>query len=226
MRCSACGTTNPLQERESFGERIGTGGTVILLAVMGTLMLILGVWLVYELVTLGRVNPLLLGAGALIVVAHDRHLLRATTDALWLVADGLVQPFDGDLDDYRDWVLARGRRPFGSVEPPSGASRKAQRRAEAQERQRDYAKRKPYADRLAKREQGLAALDAERRAVEDWLASPDAYADARKDELKERLARQGDLRWQLAALVPHRAFSRIDCAVLPMFVKVGVSHLR
>ena len=48
--------------------------------------------------------------GALIVVAHDRHLLRATTDALWLVADGAVKPFDGDLDDYRDWVLARGRR--------------------------------------------------------------------------------------------------------------------
>src|SRR5512137_2724941 len=48
--------------------------------------------------------------GALVVVAHDRHLLRATADALWLVADGTVAPFDGDLDDYRDWVLARGRR--------------------------------------------------------------------------------------------------------------------
>ena len=46
--------------------------------------------------------------GALVVVAHDRHLLRATTDALWLVADGSVAPFDGDLDDYRDWVLSRG----------------------------------------------------------------------------------------------------------------------
>ncbi len=39
--------------------------------------------------------------GALIVVAHDRHLLRATADELWLVADGRVSPFDGDLDDYR-----------------------------------------------------------------------------------------------------------------------------
>jgi ATP-binding cassette subfamily F protein 3 len=138
--------------------------------------------------------------GALIVVAHDRHLLRATTDALWLVADGGVRPFDGDLDDYRDWVLMRARRADEPAAPPSGASRRAQRRAEAEERQRDYAKRKPYADRLAKLEQEIAALDAERRAVEDWLASPDAYADARKDELKERLARQGDLRWQLARL--------------------------
>jgi len=138
--------------------------------------------------------------GALIVVAHDRHLLRATTDALWLVADGAVQPFDGDLDDYRDWVLARGRRAVEPGEGSSGASRKAQRRAEALERQRGYAKRKPYADRLAKLEREIAALDEERRAVEDWLASPDAYAEARKDELRERLARQGDLRWQLARL--------------------------
>ena len=48
--------------------------------------------------------------GALLVVAHDRHLLRATADALWLVADGTVVPFDGDLDDYRDWVLGLRRR--------------------------------------------------------------------------------------------------------------------
>jgi ATP-binding cassette subfamily F protein 3 len=138
--------------------------------------------------------------GALIVVAHDRHLLRATTDALWLVADGVVQPFDGDLDDYRDWVLARGRRGAEPNEPTSSASRKEQRRAEALERQRDYAKRKPHADRLAKLEREIAALDAERRNVEDWLASPEAYAEARKDELRERLARQADLRWQLARL--------------------------
>jgi ATP-binding cassette subfamily F protein 3 len=138
--------------------------------------------------------------GALIVVAHDRHLLRATTDALWLVADGSVRPFDGDLDDYRDWVLARGRRSDEPGGPPIAANRKAQKRAEALERQRDYAKRKPFADRLAKLEREIPALDAERKEIEDWLASPDAYADTRKDELKERLARQADLRWQLARL--------------------------
>ena len=48
--------------------------------------------------------------GALVVVAHDRHLLTATTDAFWLVSDGCVAPFDGDLDDYRALVLAVGRR--------------------------------------------------------------------------------------------------------------------
>ena len=138
--------------------------------------------------------------GALIVVAHDRHLLRATSDALWLVADGAVRPFDGDLDDYRDWVLARGRRSEEPAEPGIGVSRKEQKRAEARDRQRDYAKRKPFADRLAKLEREIAALGEERKAIADWLATPEAYADERKVELKERLAREADLRWQLARL--------------------------
>ena len=60
--------------------------------------------------------------GALVVVAHDRHLLRATADELWLVADGMLAPFDGDLDDYREWV--RAQRPFLDAdrgdEPPAG----------------------------------------------------------------------------------------------------------
>jgi ATP-binding cassette subfamily F protein 3 len=40
----------------------------------------------------------------MVLVSHDRHLLRATCDELWLVADGKVTPFDGDLDDYADWL--------------------------------------------------------------------------------------------------------------------------
>ena len=105
--------------------------------------------------------------GALVVVAHDRHLLTATTDAFWLVHDGRVAPFDGDLDDYRDWALAANRRdakvgsdstfPFrpggdaggdnGKVESdPTFAtigSRQAQKRAEAEARQARHARRKP-----------------------------------------------------------------------------------
>ncbi|HYR01072.1 MAG TPA: ATP-binding cassette domain-containing protein [Casimicrobiaceae bacterium] len=139
--------------------------------------------------------------GALVVVAHDRHLLRATADALWLVADGRVAPFDGDLDDYRNWVLSRGRPlPDAGREGVPALDRKAQRRAEAEARQESYARRKPLADRLARLEEEMAGLDAERRALEAWLASPEAYADAQRDELRERLARQGDVTWRLARL--------------------------
>jgi ATP-binding cassette subfamily F protein 3 len=144
--------------------------------------------------------------GALVVVAHDRHLLRATTDALWLVADGRVILFDGDLDDYRDWVLGqrrRGESAPASVPDDAGAAatdRRAQKRAEAEARQRSYAQRRPLADRLAKVERELAQLGAEKKTIEDWLASADAYAEPMKEELKARLTRQGDLTWQLARL--------------------------
>ena len=138
--------------------------------------------------------------GALVVVAHDRHLLRATTDALWLVADGAVTPFAGDLDDYRDWVLTRSRRGAEPGESASVANRKAQKRAEAEARQRDYAKKRPLADQLARIEREMAALTAERGELEAWLASPDAYVDADKEALKSKLARQTDVAWQLARL--------------------------
>ena len=69
--------------------------------------------------------------GALIVVAHDRHLLRATADELWLVADGKVAPFDGDLDDYRDWVLSARRRE--RVEPGKWGRCRAYRRPQGAE---------------------------------------------------------------------------------------------
>src|SRR5205085_12008572 len=79
--------------------------------------------------------------GALIVVAHDRHLLRATTDELWLVHDGRVAPFDGDLDDYRTFVLDERRRvqraeAAGTPKrPETGVDRKEQKRPEAAARQ-------------------------------------------------------------------------------------------
>jgi len=138
--------------------------------------------------------------GALVVVAHDRHLLRATTDVLWLVADGRVAPFDGDLDDYRDWVLARSRRPADPGDAVASGNRKAQKRAEAAARQREYAQKKPLADKRAKLEREMDTLNAERKIIEDWLASPAAYADTGKEALKERIARQADLAWRLARL--------------------------
>ena len=70
--------------------------------------------------------------GTLIVVAHDRHLLEAATDQWWLVADGKVAAFDGDLDDYREWSRQyRVRGHEGAKARGTGADRKAQKRVEA-----------------------------------------------------------------------------------------------
>jgi hypothetical protein len=73
LRCPSCGTTNPLQERPSFDERIGLGGSLALLAVAGIILLVLGVWLMYELVALGRLNPYLIAAGGLLILAGVCH---------------------------------------------------------------------------------------------------------------------------------------------------------
>jgi len=140
--------------------------------------------------------------GALIVVAHDRHLLRATADELWLVADGALAPFGGDLDDYRDWVRARRGRDVAArrekATDGSAPDRRAQKRSEAAERQRLAELRKPLQHELADVEAELQALEAEKRELERLLASADAYAESNKESLITMLERQGDLSWQLA----------------------------
>jgi ATP-binding cassette subfamily F protein 3 len=142
--------------------------------------------------------------GALIVVAHDRHLLRATVDELWLVADGAVQPFDGDLDDYRARVLDRSRhdarREEGQEPERSASVRRAQKREEAQARQKRADARKPLLSRQAAIERDLERLTAEKQNLDTWLASSGAYVEEAKPRLLSSLERQGELTWVLARL--------------------------
>ncbi|HLX30882.1 MAG TPA: ATP-binding cassette domain-containing protein [Casimicrobiaceae bacterium] len=142
--------------------------------------------------------------GALIVVAHDRHLLRATVDELWLVDDRAVHPFDGDLDDYRAFVLDRLRR--GARRDAADDSRARQRdrrgrkREEAEARQQRADARKPLLARKATVEEDLARLGAERQALDAWLASETAYAEEAKERLVASIERRGELTWTLARL--------------------------
>ena len=153
-------------------------------------------------------------AGALIVVAHDRHLLRATADELWLVANGSIEPFDGDLDDYREWVLSRARREAAASDrergdsaadarravPTSPVDRRAQKREQAEARQRLADRRKPLLARQRTLDSDLERLGAEKAELEAWLATSDAYTAETKERLTEALARQGELTWTLARI--------------------------
>ncbi|TSA13797.1 MAG: ATP-binding cassette domain-containing protein [Betaproteobacteria bacterium] len=131
--------------------------------------------------------------GAIVLVSHDRHLLRTTAANLWLVANGAVQPFDGDLDDYRDWL--RQREAGAGTPEPAGATRKQQKRDEALARNQRYAQRKPLAQRLAKIERRMAELERERKPLGLWLADPESYAD--KEKLQSALLREAALRLEL-----------------------------
>lgn len=133
----------------------------------------------------------------LVVVAHDRHLLKATTDQLWLVADGKLGEFDGDLDDYKEWARAwhaGSRRPALDPGGETAPDRKAQKRDAAEARQRSYAARRPFELKLAELERQLDALNLEKAELYNWLAGTDAYAEANKERLQEALKRQGELR--------------------------------
>ena len=140
--------------------------------------------------------------GALVVVAHDRHLLAAATDQWLLVADGKVAPFDGGLDDYREWARqyhARGTR--GADAAPSPAlTRREERRAEAERRQQEARARRPFEEKLATIDAELEALGREASQTEAWLAGAEAYESAQRERLQEALKRRAELASRIARL--------------------------
>ncbi|PZX32299.1 putative ABC transporter, atp_binding component [Cupriavidus phytorum] len=147
--------------------------------------------------------------GTLILVSHDRHLLRATADQFMLVADGTIRPFDGDLDDYRDWLLQQAAAKRNAATAAHLAenggdattiNRKDQRRAEADERQRLSALRKPLTKELEKVEKRMAVLQTAREEIDQFMADEASYAEANKSKLMEMLKRQGEVNGELETL--------------------------
>ncbi|PJM89336.1 ABC-F family ATP-binding cassette domain-containing protein [Achromobacter ruhlandii] len=136
--------------------------------------------------------------GSMLLVSHDRHLLRTTVDSFWIVADGAVREFDGDLEDYRDWLAARnaGERAEAARENAENGEavvdRKAQRRAEAEQRQRLSALRKPLEAKLAKVETEMEKLRVKLQALDGVIADPDLYSDARRAERQKVMAEHGE----------------------------------
>jgi len=104
--------------------------------------------------------------GTLVLVSHDRHLLRATTDKLLIVANGTLREFDGDLDDYRDWLLKRESAPKAAKppKPPAAPRPKA-------------ARKKPIEARIKRLEEIMNRLSAEKASIEARLADPAVYQD-------------------------------------------------
>jgi ATP-binding cassette subfamily F protein 3 len=125
--------------------------------------------------------------GAMVVVSHDRHLLRSVTDQFLLVADGKVQLFDGDLEDYRALLTEQKKSPeeTGS-NTDSPTSRKEQRKQEAERRQR----LKPLFDALKKAEATVEKYHQQQHQLELQLADPAIYADNEKQRLKTVLAQK------------------------------------
>ncbi|MGL4316061.1 MAG: ATP-binding cassette domain-containing protein [Pseudomonas sp.] len=138
-------------------------------------------------------------AGAVLVVSHDRHLLKSTTDEFLLVADGRVQPFDGDLEDYARWLVDfRARQQPQSSAAPAGdkTDKRAQRQLAAALRQQ-LAPHKREAEKLEKE---LGKLHEQLAKVEERLGDSGVYEAARKDELRDLLAEQARLKGRESTL--------------------------
>jgi ATP-binding cassette subfamily F protein 3 len=113
--------------------------------------------------------------GAIVMVSHDRHLIGLVSDQYWRVHDGIVEPFDGDLDDYAAWLRSRPgsdnpktpvpkAAPVAAAPPPPPAAPKA----------------KPNPHKLQKAEERVARLEGKLAECEAQLADPAVYADAGK----------------------------------------------
>jgi ATP-binding cassette, subfamily F, member 3 len=122
--------------------------------------------------------------GSVILVSHDRHLLRSVCDDLWLVDGGRLQPFDGDLDDYPTWLA---RRKATSTEMAAPASKPLDRR-----------QLKTQMNRLKKLETEMASLTAACAGLEQQLGEQSIYAAENRDQLKASLAAQVQKSKQLA----------------------------
>ncbi|NOY63582.1 MAG: ATP-binding cassette domain-containing protein [Gammaproteobacteria bacterium] len=138
-------------------------------------------------------------SGALVVVAHDRHLLRTVTDRLLLVCAGRVSEFSGDLDDYSRWLAERRATATkdggATTSAGQGADARKQRRRQEAESRRQL---QPLRNQLKKLEQQLEQLHEQQEALETRLADTALYTAQAKDQLKAVLAEQRQLNEALA----------------------------
>ncbi len=152
-------------------------------------------------------------SGCLIVVAHDRHLLRLVTDELWLIDDGTLRPFDGDLDDYVNWLRLRQKGTAKLIEDQTdGQSKngkelgiKTQKKTRPskstrQERAKQRVKVKPLRDSLDRIEKEIDKAAKVQQQLDQQLAEPKIYHEANRSQLRELLfdqARNAQLHQEL-----------------------------
>lgn len=140
--------------------------------------------------------------GVLILVSHDRHLLRNTVDEFYLVANGKVDQFKGDLDDYQNWLLEQKRLEqkaeadaYSESKPAekrtlSAAERKEQKRLAAEKRN----KLRPIKKKLEQLETAMEKYQSELDEVENALSNSSIYSDENKENLKKLLGQQAQLK--------------------------------
>ncbi len=139
--------------------------------------------------------------GAMVIVSHDRHLLRITSDEFWLVHNGRVEPFQGSLDEYPAW-LASARRNTGETKGGEAGSRPGAHTASARkDKKRLQAERRrqlqPLREEQLKFEREMETLQLKKQQLELALADPVLYDSSHKEDLKQKLREKSDIEERL-----------------------------
>jgi ATP-binding cassette subfamily F protein 3 len=159
--------------------------------------------------------------GTVVLISHDRHLIELTADQLWLVANGRVTPFDGDLDDYTQQTLAaRGKTESGKTGRSEARADPSSRKERQEERRASAARRRqlePLRKRARDAEAEMNRLSTERARLDAELALPETYGDAKR--AAEITRQRGDLTARLAAaeatwLEAQQAFEQESAALI------------
>jgi ATP-binding cassette subfamily F protein 3 len=130
--------------------------------------------------------------GAMVIVSHDRYLLKTVADTLLQVSNGSASEYDGDLDDYAKWLQNQSMEKECESKPenaPASLSRKEQRRQEAERRKQ----LQPLKKVVTKLEAQMEAYHHQQDMIKNSLSDTALYDDSRKDELKQLLVKKGEL---------------------------------
>ncbi|MBQ0720678.1 MAG: ATP-binding cassette domain-containing protein [Gammaproteobacteria bacterium] len=141
--------------------------------------------------------------GAVVVVSHDRHLLHTVVDELYLVANGEVRPFDGDLDDYQRLQIKSTARPQDSdtEETAAGDSSRAPDRQEQKRMQAEFRRQAgPQRKKISAIEKKMAKLELALESLAEQLADPALYTDKPVQELNKLMKAQGEGKNELQTL--------------------------
>ena len=139
--------------------------------------------------------------GALVVISHDRHLLRSVCDELMVVRNGGVEAFTRSLDEYPDWLREQEAEQIERAQPSPSENRTTSRKEQRQIDARRREQLKPFTDRIRTLERDLERRRKELESLEATLNGPEIYGDpSRQDELTELLRQQSEARKEIEAL--------------------------
>src|SRR6056297_2845398 len=135
-------------------------------------------------------------AGALVLVSHDRHMLRNTVEELLLVHDGQVEEYRDDLRAYESWIMSR----YSSEQRPATTNGSDNRKQKRQDSAASREQRRPLQKKLERTEREMTKIAGQLIAVREQLADTEIYTDERREALEELLLKEGRLQVQADAL--------------------------